>query len=153
MTTAENDQMELSGSASITDIVAIADGASVTLAPAVLTMLRSAHDEARELPRSTPVYGQTTGVGANKTAAVESGQDHGLRLLRSHAVDAGPPVPAREVRAMLGVRLNQLCHRGSGIHPDVPPAVVTMLNADALPTLRRFGSIGTGIWPPWRAPR
>jgi histidine ammonia-lyase len=136
--------MELSGAASIADIVAIADGAPVALAPGVLTTLRHVHDEAQELSRSTPVYGRNTGVGANKTTTVESEHDHGMRLLRSHAVDAGPLLPEREVRAMLAVRLNQLCHPGSGIDPDVLPAIVTMLNDDALPTLRRFGSIGTG---------
>lgn len=136
--------MELSGTASIADIVAIADGAPVAVAPGVLTMLREVHQQAEELSRWTPVYGRTTGVGANKSTAVAPGDDHALRLLRSHAVDAGPLVPEREIRAMLGVRLNQLCHPGSGIHPDVLQALVAMLNKDALPIIRRFGSIGTG---------
>lgn len=136
--------MELSGAASIADIAAVADGAPVVVATGVLASVRDIHDRAEELSRSTPVYGRTTGVGANKSTAVEPERDHGLRLLRSHAVDAGPLVPEREVRAMLAVRLNQLCHPGSGIHPDVLQALATMLNEDALPTIRRFGSIGTG---------
>ncbi len=136
--------MEVTGAASIADIVAIADGAPVVVAPYVLTMLRDVHDRAEELSRATPVYGRTTGVGANKSTTVEPELDHGLRLLRSHAVDAGPLLPEREVRAMLGVRLNQLCHPGSGIHPDVLTALATMLNQDALPSIRRFGSVGTG---------
>lgn len=136
--------MELAGAASIADIVAIADGAPVTVATQVLRTLGHVHQQAEEVSRSTAVYGRTTGVGANKSTAVERDDEHGLRLLRSHAVDAGPLVPEREVRAMLGVRLNQLCHPGSGIHPDVLRALATMLNEDALPVIRRFGSIGTG---------
>ncbi|WP_375432549.1 aromatic amino acid lyase [uncultured Friedmanniella sp.] len=136
--------MELAGAASVGDIVAIADGEPVVVAPQVLRTLRNVHQQAEEVSRSTPVYGRTTGVGANRSTTVERDREHGLRLLRSHAVDAGPSVPEREIRAMLGVRLNQLCHPGSGIDPDILEALARMLNEDALPTIRRFGSIGTG---------
>ncbi|QNE36730.1 aromatic amino acid ammonia-lyase [Leifsonia shinshuensis] len=90
-------------------------------------------------------YGRTTGVGFNRTTSVpEADTEHGMRLLRSHAVEVGAPIPAEQVRAMLVVRLNQLSHVGSGIRPDVLDGVARMLNEDALPTVHEHGaSIGT----------
>ncbi len=92
-----------------------------------------------------PVYGRTTGVGANRTIAVDADDaDHGMRLLRSHAVEFGPTLPAEQTRAMLAVRLCQLSHVGSGIRPDVLDGLAMMLDLDALPTLHRHaGSVGT----------
>jgi histidine ammonia-lyase len=45
---------------------------------------------------------------------------------------------------MLVVRLNQLAAGGSGASPALVDGLVAMLNADALPLVREFGSIGTG---------
>ena len=45
---------------------------------------------------------------------------------------------------MLAVRCAQLAAAGSGVKPAVLDALVEMLNADALPPVREYGSIGTG---------
>lgn len=135
--------IELAGTASLADVVAVADGAAVRVPDTVVEAVGRAHAAAHRLSREVPTYGRTTGVGANKSAVVDD-DAHGLRLLRSHAVDAGEELPARSVRAMLAVRLNQLCVTGSGVAPVVLPALERMLNTDALPTVRAFASIGTG---------
>ena len=67
-----------------------------------------------------------------------------MRLLRSHAVDAGDPLDDRTVRAMLAVRLVQLCVPGAGLDPAILGGLETMLNDDALPELLQYASIGTG---------
>ena len=138
--------IELSGHASIRDVVAIADRAeTVAVDPRSLEAVRNAHTAAADLGARVPTYGRTTGVGANRHTEVSEGDDgHGMRLLRSHAVDGGAPLPERTVRAMLAVRLNQLCVPGSGIDPGILGALERMLNDDALPTVLEFGSIGTG---------
>ncbi|PUB29756.1 histidine ammonia-lyase [Promicromonospora sp. AC04] len=136
--------IELAGTARLTDVVAIADGAPVRVPDAVVEAVGRAHALTQRLVAEVPTYGRTTGVGANKTAVVEDDGAHGLRLLRSHAVDAGAELPARAVRAMLAVRLNQLCVAGSGVDPVVLPALERMLNTDAPPTVRAHASIGTG---------
>lgn len=135
--------IELAGTASLADVVAVADGAAVRVPDAVVEAVDRAHAAAHRLSQEVPTYGRTTGVGANKSAVVDD-EAHGLRLLRSHAVDAGEELPARSVRAMLAVRLNQLCVTGSGVDPVVLPALERMLNTNALPTVRAFASIGTG---------
>ena len=101
---------------------------------------------ARELAASGRVYGRSTGVGANRTEAVptEAAADHGLRLLRSHAGAIGEPLPAREVRAMLAVRANQLLAGGAGLRPTVVTALCEALECGAHPVVNEFGSVGTG---------
>lgn len=133
------------GHVSIEDVVAVArDHASITIAPSTLDAVTRTHDIAQVLSESVPTYGRTTGVGANRIVTVDrEDEEHGLRLLRSHAVDAGNPLPAVMVRAMLAVRLAQLSIPGSGIRPDILPALSKMLDTDALPEVLEFGSVGT----------
>ena len=138
--------IELGGSAGLADVVAVADGGRVRVPDAAVEAVARAHELTRRLSAEVPTYGRTTGVGANKSAAVVVDDDnaHGLRLLRSHAVDAGTELPERAVRAMLAVRLNQLCAAGSGVDPAVLGALEGMLNGNALPSVRAHASIGTG---------
>jgi histidine ammonia-lyase len=136
--------IELGGSAGLADVVAVADGGRVRVPDAAIEEVGRAHELTRRLSAEVPIYGRTTGVGANKSAAVVDDDAHGLRILRSHAVDAGPELPERAVRAMLAVRLNQLCAAGSGVDPAVLRALEAMLNGNALPTVRGHASIGTG---------
>jgi histidine ammonia-lyase len=140
----------LNGSATITDVVALADRSEqVCVAPAIVAAVGRAHRVAAELSTRHEIYGRTTGVGANRSASVSpSDSDYGMRLLRSHAVDAGDPLDDRTVRAMLAVRLVQLCVPGAGLDPAILAGLETMLNEDALPELRQYASVGTGDLAP-----
>jgi histidine ammonia-lyase len=122
------------------------DGARVVLDPAGLARARAAHDVVREVAAARPVYGRTTGVGANRSVDVPLDVDdgaHGLRLLRSHAGGAGPLLDPARARAMVVVRLNQLAAGGSGVAPDALPVLVEALNRGLSPPVRTFGAIGT----------
>ncbi|WP_332602966.1 aromatic amino acid ammonia-lyase [Arthrobacter sp. S2(2024)] len=132
----------------LSDIAAVAgDGTKVTLAPSAVDRMAASQRSARATALSRPVYGRSTGVGANRSVALDAANKdanvHGLNLLRSHAVDAGRVLDQETVRAMLVIRLSQLAAGSSGISPSVADAVVDMLNADALPEVREFGGIGT----------
>ncbi|GAA4716569.1 aromatic amino acid ammonia-lyase [Phytohabitans rumicis] len=128
------------------------DRASVQVDAAGLARAAAAHALVKELAARRPVYGRTTGVGANRlvTVAPEPGSDasagdaHGLRLLRSHAAGAGPLLDPVIARAMLVVRLNQLAAGGSGVGPEVLTALAEALNRGLAPTAYTFGAIGTG---------
>ncbi|WP_201849630.1 aromatic amino acid lyase [Myceligenerans indicum] len=139
----EHRPVTLDGSAEPADVVAVADGAPVHVPDDAVAAVHRTHVMSRRLSTRVPTYGRTTGVGANKSVAVAD-DDQGLRILRSHATEAGPRLPARAVRAMLAVRLNQLCAAGSGIDPAVLRPLERMLNDDALPTVRTYVSVGTG---------
>ncbi|MFJ5226996.1 aromatic amino acid ammonia-lyase [Streptomyces sp. NPDC088400] len=145
---AGSDTVVLDGqSLPVTDVVRLADGTARPV-PGIEAMKRveQSWHVARELAASGRVYGRSTGVGANRTEAVptEAAADHGLRLLRSHAGAIGEPLPAREVRAMLAVRANQLLAGGAGLRPTVVTALCEALEYGAYPLVHEFGSVGTG---------
>jgi histidine ammonia-lyase len=119
---------------------------TVAIAAAGVRRARDAWRVVREVTEAQPVYGRTTGVGANRVVDVEweDADAHGLRLLRSHAAGAGPLVAPEIVRAMLAVRLNQIAAGGSGVEPGVLQALADVLNLGLLPPVPVYGAIGTG---------
>lgn len=119
-------------------------GVAVRLHPEGLARAAAAHRAAGEIARHRPVYGRTTGVGANRTANVADGDLHGLRLLRSHAGGIGALVPAEQVRAMLAVRANQVLGGGAGLQPAFAEALAGALATGHLPRVHEVGAIGTG---------
>lgn len=127
-----------------TDLSAVADGhAPVRLSAATLARAAAAHTTAVSVSAGRPIYGRTTGVGANRAVAVTD-PDAGLRLLRSHAAGAGPLLEPRLARAMVAVRLNQLAAGGSGVAPATLTALAEALNRGLAPTAYTVGGIGTG---------
>ncbi|MFD7437415.1 aromatic amino acid ammonia-lyase [Streptomyces sp. NPDC059861] len=131
----------------VTDVVRLADGAARPV-PGTEAMKRAEEswDAARMIAATGRVYGRSTGVGANRNEDVptEAAAAHGLRLLRSHAGAIGEELPARQVRAMLAVRANQLLAGGAGLRPSVVTALCEALDAGAYPQVNEFGSVGTG---------
>jgi histidine ammonia-lyase len=74
---------------------------------------------------------------------IEPSVEAAQALLASHATAAGPPRSTDRVRALLLVRLNQLCAGGSGVAPEVVLALARMITADALPIIREHAGVGT----------
>ncbi|MET8784555.1 aromatic amino acid ammonia-lyase [Streptomyces sp. NPDC004589] len=131
----------------VEDVVRLAEG-SARPVPGTEAMKRveESWDAARQIAATGRVYGRSTGVGANRTEDVptEAAAGHGLRLLRSHAGAIGEELPARQVRAMLAVRANQLLAGGAGLRPSVVTALCEALESEAYPVVNEFGSVGTG---------
>ncbi|MEU9730480.1 aromatic amino acid ammonia-lyase [Streptomyces sp. NPDC048002] len=131
----------------VADVVRLADGTARPV-PAEEAMKRASRswDAARRIAATGRVYGRSTGVGANRNEDVptEAAAGHGLRLLRSHAGGIGEELPARQVRAMLAVRANQLLAGGAGLRPTVVTALCEALRSGAHPAVNEFGSVGTG---------
>lgn len=131
----------------VADVARLADG-SARPVPGTDAMKRVAEswDAARQIAATGRVYGRSTGVGANRNEDVptDAAAEHGLRLLRSHAGAIGEELPARQVRAMLAVRANQLLAGGAGLRPTVVTALCEALENGAYPVVNEFGSVGTG---------
>ncbi|MFE2041051.1 aromatic amino acid ammonia-lyase [Streptomyces sp. NPDC059477] len=131
----------------VEDVVRLADG-SARPVPGTDGMKRVevSWDAARRIAATGRVYGRSTGVGANRTEDVptDSAAGHGLRLLRSHAGAIGAELPARQVRAMLAIRANQLLAGGAGLRPSVVGALCEALENGTHPVVNEFGSVGTG---------
>jgi histidine ammonia-lyase len=124
-------------------------GAATTPARVELTddaalRVKQSHERAMEISALRPIYGRTTGVGANRGVLIEPSIEQAQSLLRSHATAAGPPRSPERVRAMLLIRLNQLCAGGAGIRPAVVNALADMISADELPLVREHAGVGTG---------
>jgi histidine ammonia-lyase len=89
------------------DLLAIADGAQVSLADdarAAIVTSRAVID--RMLESTEPVYGLNTGVGHMKDSVLpaeelRSGQE---MLLMTHAGGTGPPLPTDRVRGAMAAR-------------------------------------------------
>jgi histidine ammonia-lyase len=133
----------------LSDVVRVADGqVAVGLSSAGLDRMRHSWLAAREAAARQPVYGRTTGVGANRTETVHAQNGttdtHGMRLLRSHASGIGDVLPEREVRAMLAVRVNQLLRGGAGVRPAIAESIAAALNSGVYPRVHEYGAVGTG---------
>ncbi|WP_327185635.1 aromatic amino acid lyase [Streptomyces sp. NBC_01334] len=129
------------------ELIALVDGEAVpTVAPEARGRAALSWRTAQALAAAGRLYGRGTGVGAQGSVPVDEGDEaaHGLRLLRSHAGGAGALLPARQVRAMLAVRANQLLAGGSGIQPALIDALVDALRLGVHPAVNEYGAVGTG---------
>ena len=120
--------------------------ASVAVAPTAVAAAQAAWQVAGEVSAQQPVYGRTTGVGANHVVPLsdEDRAEHGFRLLRSHAAGAGPLRAAEAGRAMLVIRLNQIGAGGSGVDSALLTVLADAINRGFTPPIPRYGAIGTG---------
>jgi histidine ammonia-lyase len=116
---------------------------SVDVATSARARVAASHAYADSVAADRPVYGRSTGVGANRDLVQPDPDAQALQLLRSHATSSGELRSRERVRAMLAIRLNQLSTDGNGISPSVLDALATMLASDALPPVREGGSVGT----------
>ena len=138
--------MELSAAGlGIDDVVQIAvDHRPLSLTTHTLGAIAAGTSRARELQKQRPIYGRSTGVGANRSVPVHDPDQQLDRLLRSHSTSLGEPRAVVRVRAMVAVRVAQLAQGGSGISVTAVQGLVQGLNGDALPEVLEGGSIGTG---------
>ncbi len=115
----------------------------VTLDPSALIRVAASQEFANRVAEARPVYGRSTGVGANRDVVLPDPDSQALELLRSHATSSGGPRSPERVRAMLLIRLNELAADGNGLDPRILEALTDMITEDALPSVREGGSVGT----------
>ncbi|MEV6402223.1 aromatic amino acid ammonia-lyase [Streptomyces bobili] len=129
------------------ELITLVDGAAVPeVAPEARERAVRSFRAGRRLAAAGRLYGRGTGVGAHRAVSVDADDEraHGLRVLRSHAGGAGALLPARQVRAMLAIRANQLLAGGSGIHPGFIDALTEALRLGVHPAVNEYGAVGTG---------
>jgi histidine ammonia-lyase len=90
------------------------------------------------------VYGTTTAVGVLKRVATDaSGADgYASWMLAQHLVGQGPAAPRDVVRATMARLANHLAEGSPGARPEVAQRLIDLLNADDLPDVHAWGSIG-----------
>lgn len=131
-------------------------GRRVMIAPSALRRVSRASSFLQgQLKRGEAIYGVTTGFGSNADQMLG---DQALRprgrgepslveelqhkLILSHAVCVGAPLPAELVRAMMAIRINTLLRGHSGARVNTLRALVELLNRDILPLIPESGSVG-----------
>lgn len=125
-------------------VVELGSGESrVALSQASRDLMHTTNRVVAEAARHRPVYGRTTGVGANHDLGSEDPELE-RRLLASHATTGLVPYPREVVRSGLVIRANQLARGGAGVTPAVADAVLDLVNGPELPTLHRGAALGTG---------
>jgi histidine ammonia-lyase len=104
----------------------------------------SARTVAEVVARGAPVYGINTGFGllARQRIAAKDVNELQRRLVRSHAVGTGEPLPDSAVRLILALKINALGRGHSGVRRTVLEALITLYNAGLLPEIPSKGSVG-----------
>ncbi len=129
----------------VDDVVAVANGRTVTLDPAAYTKIeRSRRAVEKLVAQEEVVYGITTGFGRFKDKIISADQVKQLQvnLVRSHAVGVGPDLPESVIRGMLVVRANTLAIGCSGVRPQTIELLIDMLNYHIHPRIPAQGSLG-----------
>lgn len=95
--------------------------------------------------KEKPVYGINTGFGIFSETHISGGDALRLNrnLILSHALGAGPELPAPVVRAAMLIRANTLAAGYSGARPELIENLLAMLNAGLTPCIPAQGSLGS----------
>ncbi len=90
------------------------------------------------------VYGVNTGFGklANTRIARDDLATLQLKLLRSHSVGVGEPLPERVVRLILVLKAASLARGHSGVREEVMDGLLALYNAGVIPVIPCQGSVG-----------
>lgn len=90
------------------------------------------------------IYGVNTGLGPMAQYRIEDGEQLKLQynLIRSHAAGTGNAMPPIYVKAAMISRLKSLSLGHSGIHPDVIPLLLKLINEDVYPFIPEHGGVG-----------
>ena len=132
-------------SLTLDNVVAVANGALVEMAPSARARMSKANDVVSALVASNAVaYGVTTGFGKLSDIAIprERLDELQVNLVRSHAAGVGALLPEREARAMMLLRANVIAKGYSGARPELVDLLAGMLNAGLYPPIPEQGSVG-----------
>ena len=90
------------------------------------------------------VYGINTGIGSLCRTVIPPEQIDALqeRIILSHAVGVGPPIPDDIARWMLLFKIHALGLGHSGVHRATVECALALLNHDLLPVIPSQGSLG-----------
>ncbi len=90
------------------------------------------------------VYGVNTGFGilANTRISSEDTRTLQYKILESHSVGVGEPVPREVARIMLITKLQSLAMGFSGVQLSTLERIIWMINNDVVPVVPEKGSVG-----------
>ena len=131
--------------AQLREVLAPAGERQVALHPGCRAGIRASAEVVRRATAGeAPVYGVNTGFGklATQRIARDDLATLQLRLLRSHAVGVGEPLPERVVRLILVLKATSLARGYSGVREEVVDALLAMHDRGVIPVVPAQGSVG-----------
>ncbi len=139
--------MTLGEPLTIQDVVHVArENFKVTLAESARAKIAASRAWVENIvERGQPVtYGINTGFGifANVHVSAEQARDLMRKLITSHAVGVGEPLPEEVVRAAMLIRANTLAQGFSGVRVEIVETLIEMLNRGVHPIIPAKGSVG-----------
>ena len=117
----------------------------ISLDPAAAAGIDAAADTVAAVLRDgRRVYGINTGFGSLARTTIPDDQVSELqrRLVLSHCAGLGPPLSESVVWLIMVLKINALGRGYSGIRRSVLEALLTLLNAGAMPVVPAKGSVG-----------
>jgi len=120
-------------------------GQAVGLAPEALERIKTCRAMLEsKLAAREIMYGTNTGIGefSEKILSDEQVTEFQKYLIYNHAAGIGDPMPAEYVRGALAGRVNVHAHGNSGCRPEIPLALIDMLNRGVTPVVSQKGSVG-----------
>ena len=133
------------GALTLRDLRAVARGAPADLDPRCRPGIAASAEVVRRATEGdAPVYGVNTGFGklATQRIAREDLALLQLKLLRSHAVGVGEPLPERVVRLVLVLKAASLARGYSGVREQVVDALLALHDKGVIPVVPCKGSVG-----------
>ncbi len=132
-------------SLSLKEVERIAAGEEVKLSEETFERIdRSASFVEKLASEEKVIYGVTTGFGKLCDTVIPPDEASKLQenLLKSHSSGTGEPLPEKDVRAGIAVRINSLAKGYSGIRRIVLEKLVELLNKKVYPYVPSYGSVG-----------
>lgn len=115
------------------------------LSPDAIARVRASQDNvARIVERNITVYGVNTGFGilADTRISEEDTRILQHKILQSHSVGVGDPIPLVIARLMLITKMHALAQGYSGVRLETLQRIAWHINMDVIPVVPEKGSVG-----------
>jgi histidine ammonia-lyase len=115
------------------------------LSPAAVKKIKTSQQHVTDIvDRSITVYGINTGFGILANTLISAEDTHTLqhKILQSHSVGVGDPVPLEIAKLMMITKVQSLAQGYSGIRMETLERVLWHIEEDIIPVVPEKGSVG-----------
>ena len=130
----------------IAKAIALANGSlKGVLTPQVKEKIKKSEQHVSDIvSRQTTVYGINTGFGILANSKISEADTKVLqhKILQSHSVGVGDPIPAEVSRLMLITKVHALAQGFSGVRLETLDRILWHLENDVVPVVPEKGSVG-----------
>jgi histidine ammonia-lyase len=128
------------------NVLALANGSiQGGLSPGVIQKIRASEQKVRDIvSQPASVYGINTGFGILANTKISEADTRVLqyKILQSHSVGVGNPVPAEIARIMLVTKVHALAQGYSGVQLATLERILWHMEEDIIPVVPEKGSVG-----------